>query len=355
MSDAEHPELSRLLAGLHAAPDDEMLWAVISDWLEEHGQAERAELVRLVRRLRGMGQASGPRKGAESRIREMLDGGVRPCVPEVTNSVGLKLVLIPAGTFWMGSPRNERGHVDDEARHRVTLTRPYWLGAFPVTQAQYRAVTGANPSHFSAKGGGRRHVRTMDTAAFPVERVSWFEAVRFCAALSKLPGEKAAGRVYRLPTEAEWEHACRAGLMSGPFHFGWALNGTQACCDGSDPYRTVEGPEAERTCAVGGYSPNAFGLSDMHGNVSEWCADWFGEYLAGPVTDPSGPDEGASRVTRGGAWSYYAANCRSARRPRYGPEERHSQVGLRVACDITTPGSSRRRRGGSPGRSRTSS
>jgi len=157
------PELSRLLSCLHRTPEDDLLWLAVADRLEEGGESERAELLRLSRHLRGMDQASGPPSGArvaaESRIREMIAGGVKPCVPELTNSIGMRFTLIPPGTFWMGSPEDEPDRSADEVRHEVTLTRPFWMGVSPVTQSQYEAVMGKNPSYFSKKGGGKTKVK----------------------------------------------------------------------------------------------------------------------------------------------------------------------------------------------------
>ncbi len=320
------PELSRLLTCLARTPDEEVLWLAVADRLEEQGESERAELLRLTRRLRGMDQASGTasacRASAEQRVRELIAGGVRPCVPEVVNSIGMRFVLIPPGTFWMGSPEDEADRSEDEVRHEVTLTRAFWLGVHPVTQGQYQAVMGKNPSHFSKKGGGKAKVKKMDTSSFPVETVSWGDAAGFCERLSALAGERRERRLYRLPTEAEWEYSCRGGLASKPFHFGDTLGKTQANFHDSG---------LERTCAVGSYPPNAFGLHDMHGNVWEWCGDWYGDYPAGVVTDPTGPEEGSDRVLRGGGWINNGWNCRSARRNWYTPASRNFSMGFRAA------------------------
>ncbi len=154
--------------------------------------------------------------------------------------------------------------------------------------------------------------------------------MEFCRKLSALPGELSAGRAYRLPTEAEWEFACRAGTTT-PFHFGSQWNGREANCNGNHPYgTTTKGPYLERTTTVGSYASNGFGLYDMHGNVWEWCSDWYGDY-ATTVDDPTGPVEAMPRVLRGGCWDDGGQCCRSAYRDRYGPEFRSYGFGFRVA------------------------
>ena len=264
---------------------------------------------------------------------------------EVTNSIGTKLVLIPAGEFMMGSPREEIDGLirefsflksileAEQPQHRVRITKPYYLGMYEVTQAEYERVMGTNPSAFSRGGSSSAKVSGQDTSRFPVERVSWEEAVEFCRRLSALPAERAAGRVYRLPTEAEWEFACRAGTTT-PFHFGSQLNGREANCDGNFPYgTTTKGPYLERPTTVGSYGANGFGLFDMHGNVWEWCSDWYGSgyYAESPVDDPTGPTAGSIRVIRGGSWLSHARGCRSASRYRRAPFYRNVYLGFRVA------------------------
>jgi formylglycine-generating enzyme required for sulfatase activity len=248
---------------------------------------------------------------------------------EITNSIGMKLVLIPAGEFQMGSPESEQGRDDDEGPvHRVRITKPFYLGQYEVTQAEYERVMGSNPSHFSVSGLGTDTVSGQDTSRFPVESVSWENAMEFCRKLSQQEGEQ-----YRLPTEAEWEYACRARTIA-PFSFGSALNSREANCEGSIPYGTQEkGPILKRTTQVGSYLPNAFGLYDMHGNVREWCADWYHyEYYANsPVDDPPGSSNRCIRVMRGGDWIGSAADCRSANRSEFYPDFRNPVLGFRVA------------------------
>src|SRR5262245_29442913 len=206
-------------------------------------------------------------------------------LPEtVRNSIGITLALIPAGTFLMGSPQEEQRRSKDEDQHEVEITKPFYLAVFPVTQGQFRRVKGYNPSFFSSDGrgmegveyaqapaGGSDKVRELGgTDDFPVENVSWDEAVEFCRRLSALEPEMAAGRVYRLPTEAEWEYACRGGASGyHVFHYGSSLTSTQANFDGDYAYGAAPGPYLGRTSKAGSYEPNAFGLFDMHGNVWE--------------------------------------------------------------------------------------
>jgi len=207
---------------------------------------------------------------------------------EVVNSIGLKLMLIPKGTFTMGSAIEEEGADDDEEQHRVTISKDYYLGVTEVTQGQYEKVMGINPSHFQ-----KRVIRKSDSSMYPVERVLWEEAVEFCKALSDLPEEKATGRMYRLPTEAEWEYACRAGSTSA-YSFGRRSESLSA-------YAWFVNNSNGQTHPVRERKPNAWGLYDMHGNVWEWCSDWYGDYQSTPLTDPRGPDVGSFRVLRGGS------------------------------------------------------
>jgi formylglycine-generating enzyme required for sulfatase activity len=250
---------------------------------------------------------------------------------EITNSIGMKLALIPPGEFMMGSPASEAERDDDETQHRVRITKPYYLGMYEVTQGEYERVMGTNPSAFSRSGGRSERVSGQDTSRFPVETVSWEDAVEFCRKLSALSAEQSAGRVYRLPTEAEWEFACRAGTTT-PFHFGSQLNGREANCDGNYPYgTTTKGTYLERPTPVGSYGANGFGLYDMHGNVWEWCSDWYAGYASTAVDDPTGPTSGSYRVARGGSWINYARGCRSALRLRLTPDPRISLLGFRLA------------------------
>jgi formylglycine-generating enzyme required for sulfatase activity len=232
---------------------------------------------------------------------------------DLGGGVTMKCVLIPAGEFVMGSPDSEHGRGDKEGpRHEVTICKPFYMGVTEVTQAQYEAVMGENPSKF--KG-----------ATNPVDMVSWNDATEFCKKLS----EKTCQTV-RLPTEAEWEYACRAGTQT-QFSFG---DDPSALGD----YDWWFGNSGATTHPVGQKKPNSWGLYDMHGNGWEWCADWYGDYPKRPVTDPQGPASGSFRVLRGGAWYGNPSSCRSARRFSITPDGRDINCGFRVAVSVSAPG-----------------
>jgi formylglycine-generating enzyme required for sulfatase activity len=238
------------------------------------------------------------------------------------------LVFIPPGTFRMGSPTNEVDRYDWEGpQTAVTIRRGFWMGKFEVTQGEYLAVMGNNPSYF-----------TGDTNR-PVEMVSWADATAYCEALTQR--ERAAGRiatnsVYRLPTEAEWEYACRGGT-STRFSYGDDPGYTKLTL-----YAWYYDNSGGETHPVGQKLPNPWGLYDMHGNVYEWCQDWYGTYLGGIALDPQGPATGSDRVTRGGSWSDWlewsdAWRCRSALRNHFIPDGRGLSFGFRV---LLAPGQS---------------
>jgi formylglycine-generating enzyme required for sulfatase activity len=228
---------------------------------------------------------------------------------DLGGGVTLALTLITAGKFMMGSPDSEKGHLDGEGpQHKVTLSKPFYMGVTEVTQAQYQAIMGTNPSKF--KG-----------ATNPVEQVDWDDATEFCKKLS----EKTRQGV-RLPTEAEWEYACRAGTAT-VFSFGDA---DSALGD----YAWYGANSGETTHPVGQKKPNAWGLYDMHGNVWEWCADWTGSYPNGAVTDPQGAAFGNRRVLRGGCWYFDPRYCRAAFRHRYDPFIRLFNLGFRVVVPV---------------------
>ena len=325
-------ELEGFLQAISEDPADETNWLVMSDWLEENDDPRRAEVVRLQRSLPNrLGRAA--RHHAEERIRDLLVAGVRPCVPIRPSGIGMDLTLVPAGAFRMGSPVRESRRMVDETLHPVRITQAFWMGVYPVTQAQFEAVLDTNPSHFIPGRGG---LEVADTSRYPVDSATWEEAHRFCRTLTQRERVEAQGLEYRLPTEAEWEYACRAWTSSRwPFHYGKSLDPTLANFDARHPYpiayddkRTTIGHPVE----VGSYTPNAFGLYDMHGNIDEWCADWFegGYYMESPRDDPTGPPEGQSKCYRGGAWSGQGEDCRSAVRIGRPTDDADARIGFRV-------------------------
>ncbi|MBP8132002.1 MAG: SUMF1/EgtB/PvdO family nonheme iron enzyme, partial [Candidatus Hydrogenedentes bacterium] len=237
---------------------------------------------------------------------------------DLGNGVMLDLVWCPPGTFLMGSPESEPERKPIETQHQVTLTQGFWMGKYEVTQGQWERVMGTNPSLF--KGDPR----------LPAEQVSWGDCQKF---LAKLNG-RVSGGGFRLPTEAQWEYACRAGT-STPFHFGETISTDQANYNGNYTYGNGrKGVWRQKTTVVGSFPSNAWGLHDMHGNIWEWCADWFGDYASGSVTDPAGAASGRDRVLRGGSWNSGPTCCRSASRDHYTPGARLNYGGFRV---VRTP------------------
>ena len=244
------------------------------------------------------------------------------------------LVWIRPGSFVMGSPLTEAERGADEAQHTVTLTKGFFMGRFLVTQGEYLSRMNANPSSF-----------TGDTNR-PVEQVSWFDATNYCVRLTQQ--EQQAGRLasswaYRLPTEAEWEYACRAGTITA-FHLGSALRSGMQNFNGHYEYDSSVGSSYNSggillyTTTIGGtYAPNAWGLFDMHGNLWEWCQDWYGSYPLGFATDPQGPASGSSRTARGGGWSGNGRYCRSAYRGNCIPTTKYYNIGFRVVLAQSQP------------------
>ena len=230
-----------------------------------------------------------------------------------TNSIGMKFVWLPPGTFTMGSPKEEKERKPEEFQHRVTLTKGFYMGVYAVTQEEWQAVMGKNPSFF--KGDKK----------LPVERISWDH----CQDFVKKMREKDM-KPYRLPTEAEWEFACRAGTTT-PFHFGDNISTDQANYLGDLVYADgKKGVYRKKTMSVGGFPANAWGLHDMHGNVWQRCQDWYGEYPQQDVVDPQGPSMGKERVMRGGAWGIPPDYVRSACRYHLVPTWGDDAIGLRV-------------------------
>jgi formylglycine-generating enzyme required for sulfatase activity len=247
---------------------------------------------------------------------------------ERVNGIGIEMVAIPGGRFWMGSPDGEEGRYDDESPQHEVSVPDFFLGKFTVTQAQWRAVAqlpqinqslNADPSNF--KGDNR-----------PVERVSWDEAQEFCARLSQ-----ATGKAYRLPSEAQWEYACRAGSTT-PFAFGATLNTDIANYDGNYTYGNgKKGVYREQTVDVGSFPPNAWGLYDMHGNVWEWCEDrWHDNYNGAPTDGTAWTDKSTEyKLLRGGSWNNDPRNCRSAGRVDLARGLRDIDIGFRVVLPRT--------------------
>jgi formylglycine-generating enzyme required for sulfatase activity len=225
-----------------------------------------------------------------------------------TNSVGMTLVLIPAGTFQMGSPPGEAGRSDNERQHQVTISKPFYLQTTEVTQGQWEMVMGSSPSSFNTCGKN-----------CPVERVSWENAQEFISKLNRMENTDK----YRLPTEAEWEYACRA-------------KSTARFCFGEDEaklrdYAWFNENADEKTHPVVQLKPNNWGLYDMHGNVWEWCQDWYGSYDSGPLVDPPGPKTGTNRMLRGGSLRSPPKDLRSALRLQRNPDFSSNSIGFRVA------------------------
>ncbi len=343
-----------ILVGDAAMPGAEELPESIQDLAFRHavqvrpGRDLRGDIDRLIRELEGLPPPTPPRSVASSAeapspeppgtppvaedwgeespskpaqpprtipgppAKEVTPSGRPPLQPAgevITNSIGMKLVLIPAGEFLMGSPDSDSAASKRERpQHRVRITRPFYLGVYPVTQEQYERVMGKNPSNFT--GDLQR----------PVEQVSWEDATESCERLSKKEG-----KTYQLPTEAEWEYACRAGST------------TKWCFGDSDSqlgeYAWHRGNSGGTTHPVGEKEPNAWGLYDMHGSVWEWCADWYKEdyYSASPAIDPKGPDPAGLRVLRGGSWDAHPGCSPSANPSRISPRPRHYGAGVRLA------------------------
>ncbi len=338
------------------APDGTVLWEGLPDLpdpsitVDRDGKNAEHDLSKGVEKVPGTlpgatksieGKPPGPlaTRAADSPVRRPSD---KPQVPliahlqvradttaptkEITNTIGMKLVLIPSGEFLMGSPDSDKDARDNEKpQHHVQITRPFYLGIHEVTQGQYRAVTGENPPRFKGSSDD-----------LPVNWVSWNEAIAFCDKLSKRDGmkpyhhfggsvQRLGGEAYRLPTEAEWEYACRAGSTTR-YNFGddaVSLN----------EFAWVRGNSGGRSHPVGQKRPNAWGLYDMHGNLWEWCEDWYDEmyYQHSPGADPLGPSRAASRVFRGECWLDPPPACRSAFRVGLAPGMRANYLGFRVA------------------------
>jgi formylglycine-generating enzyme required for sulfatase activity len=235
-----------------------------------------------------------------------------------------EMVDIPAGRFAMGSPPTELSRNPDETLHEVSITYAFLLGRHEVTQQKWQAVMGTTPSFFRTCG-----------PTCPVENISYIEIEQFLEKLNGVTSATASAERlhYRLPTEAEWEYACRAGTTT-PFSTGGNLTAQQANYNGVYPYAAFpKGPNREQPTPAGAFPPNAWGLADMHGNVWEWTSDWYAPYSTGPATDPRGPAIGTKRVIRGGSWYFDANSARCALRYTHAPQDRGFSVGFRLAAD----------------------
>jgi formylglycine-generating enzyme required for sulfatase activity len=240
---------------------------------------------------------------------------------------GMPLVELPPGRFTMGSAASETGRNDDEALHDVEITRPFFIGRFEVTQQEWRTVMGTSPSHFGSCGG-----------RCPVENVTFFDVQQFLAKMNEhvtSPRSKSPPLRFRLPTEAEWEYACRA-RTTGPFSTGEHLTTAQANYNGAFPYgSSPAGEYRQKPTPVGTFALNPWGLGDMHGNVWEWTADWYGPYAESATAniDPGGPATGDKRVIRGGSWYFDANSARCALRYTHAPQDKGFSLGFRIAAD----------------------
>jgi len=272
---------------------------------------------------------------------------------EVINSIGMKFVKIPKGTFTMGAPETELGFGRDETQHEVTISKDFYLGVFEVTQSEYSKLMEKNPSQNRYRG----RFYSVDTDELPVEQVSWEDAVEFCSRLSESPEEKKESRLYRLPTEAEWEYACRAGTQT-PFHFGATLSPEVANYNGNYTYGNGQkGKYRETTIPVKSLkAPNAWGLHHMHGNVWEWCMDdWHGSYNSAPTDGSAWIDNDnhshsgnheqylkavlnsgdLNKLLRGGSWFNHPKDCRSANRNDYSRDGQDNDLGFRLSLPRT--------------------
>lgn len=331
--------VARYDAVLELAPEDRAVARLRSVALRKaNGAEKKAPAASGAGGAKAEGPSSAPRsKDRDGHVGGSSTGGDTPSAPRIPVAPAVSAVRrlervhapafpgfirIEPGEFLMGSPDSDEEAFDDEKpQHRVRIMRPFEMGVTPVTQDLYRAVTGKNPSGF--EGNDR-----------PVESVSWFDAVAFCNALSREEGLPEAYRIdgksvewlrrspgYRLPTEAEWEYACRAG--SAQSRYGEP-----------DAVAWYDGNSGHETRAVGGKKPNAWGLHDMLGNVWEWMWDWKDAYSSGTATDPTGPSTGACRVVRGGSWNYCTRDVRAARRSRSGPGIRYVGLGFRLSRSV---------------------
>jgi uncharacterized protein (TIGR02996 family) len=301
--------LEALKRGIVANPEETFRWLVLADYLEETGRVDQAELLRLHRQLlENPFDLDGPNEEhnkLQSEVQQRLLSGVKPftITQEIMlpGEIPMTFAWCPPGSFQMGSNK-----VDDDAKpvHAVRLTKGFWMGVTPVTQAQWQAIMEGNPSNF--KG-----------LELPVETVSWDDAIQFCQAV-----RQRCSLEVRLPTEAEWEYACRAGTTSEY----WSGNGADAL----KQVGWFASNSGDSTQSVGQLAANPWGFFDIHGNVWEWCSDWYGASSQGSERDPTGPKSGSFRLSRGGSSLSGPLYCRSAFRSRFVPTNGSSNLGFRL-------------------------
>ena len=308
----DDPDAERLKRDALAKKDDDEIAAVLKEgWTSFYSEDPLNALIKaqtVSKRRPGFPEA----KELEAHSKAYA---LKPGTRVTLEIKGVKYAFrwIPPGSFMMG--------YEDKVQHRVNITRGFWMLESPITQGMWASVTGEKPSY--NKGFFK------NTEMFPVEQVSWNDCQDYVKQLNDL-GVCPDGYEFSLPTEAEWEYACRAGTTTA-YWFGDSLNGDKANCDGTYPFGTDKrGTFLGKTTEVGKYGANAWGLVDTHGNVREWVRDWFGDYPTGEVTDPTGPEGGSLRVGRGGSWVNNAVDCRAAYRDGYLPDYCYFNVGARL-------------------------
>lgn len=325
-----------LLAGIVAHPEEMDRWLVLADWLEDQGDP-RAELARLRHRLHT--EPDHPEADARrARQLALLDAGLAPVVPTWTNPLGMPFALVLPGTFRMGSPETEADRYDGEVPHPVTLTAPFYLGVYPVTVGEFAAFVAATGYQTEAETDGGAWGYAEDwckkdaalswrtpgfeqTDRHPVVCVTWNDAQALTAWLNQV--EEGGDLVYALPTEAQWEYACRAGSATA---YWWGDDPTRL-----GDYAWFADNSGEATHPVETKKPNPWGLYHLHGLVSEWCNDVWDDYPFTAVTDPQGAPDGSDRLNRGGDWIESAQYCRAASRRGSDPRDRYDCLGLRLA------------------------
>ncbi len=254
-----------------------------------------------------------------------------PPLRKLTNSVGIELIELPVGTFLRGASKDDPDAGEDEFPvTEIRISKPLWFGKYEITQAQFERVMGHNPAWFGPQGPARGIVRKVPTENWPLDNASWKDAVEFCRRLSRIPEEKKTGRTYRLPTESEWEYACRAGTTTR-FSYADHLSTSDARFGDTSPHG--------HPLPVGSFPPNPWGLHDMHGNVWEWCSDRYSPDAYSTASTGSQPEIPGStaRVVRGGDWRATAAFCRSSNRDLTRESRRDVGNGFRILCEVAPP------------------